>query len=156
MSSLCRGLPQDGWLIMACPISRVWDIVEKARIGMLTTHFNGGLRARPLEARPDRTAGIIWFVTDVRGTKDNEIDAAHEIGLVFIDAGDQVFLSITGRAFIERATGTTKEIWRKSDDNWFAGGLADPNVRVIRIEPTTAELWDGSSSAVVSAYEFGR
>ena len=48
-------------------ISRVWDIVEKARVVMLTTRFSGGLRARPLEARADRDAGIIWFVTDVRG-----------------------------------------------------------------------------------------
>jgi hypothetical protein len=36
---------------------RVWDIVEKVGIAMLTTRFAGGLRARPLEARPDRAAG---------------------------------------------------------------------------------------------------
>ena len=35
------------------PVSRIWDIVEKARVGMLTTQFRGGLRARPLQARPD-------------------------------------------------------------------------------------------------------
>lgn len=34
------------------PISRIWDIVEKAPVGMLTTQFGGGLRARPLQARP--------------------------------------------------------------------------------------------------------
>ena len=33
-------------------LSRVWDIVEKVRVGMLTTQFGGGLRARPLEALP--------------------------------------------------------------------------------------------------------
>ena len=60
-------------------ISRVWDIVEKAPVGMLTTRFAGGLRARPLEARADRDAGIIWFVTDVRGAKDDEIDAAQAV-----------------------------------------------------------------------------
>jgi general stress protein 26 len=137
-------------------ISRIWDIVEKTRIGMLTTQFGGGLRARPLEARADREAGIIWFVTDVRGTKDDEIEAAHEIGLVFIDAGDRAYLSITGRAFVTRATARTKEIWKKTDDSWFAGGLADPNVRVLRIEPIAAELWDGPSSAAVVAFEFAK
>lgn len=40
-------------------ISRVWDIIENARIGVLTTRFACGLRARPLEARADRDAGII-------------------------------------------------------------------------------------------------
>ena len=35
---------------------RVWDIVEKVGVCMLTTRFDGGLRARPVEARPDREA----------------------------------------------------------------------------------------------------
>jgi hypothetical protein len=39
-------------------IERVWDIIEKAGICMLTTSFAGGLRSRPLEARPDRDAGL--------------------------------------------------------------------------------------------------
>ena len=137
-------------------ISRVWDIVEKARVGMLTTRFAGGLRARPLEARADRDAGIIWFVTDVRGAKDDEIDTAHDIGLVFVDEGDRAYLSITGRAFVTRDTAKTKEIWKKTDDIWLPGGPDDPNVRVVRVEPITAELWDGPSSAAIVTFEFTR
>jgi len=133
-------------------LSRVWDIIDKVRIGMLTTAFSGGLRARPLEARTDRDAGTIWFVTDVRGAKDDEIDAAHEIGLVFIDEDDRAYLSITGRAFVTRDTARAKDIWRKTDDTWFPGGPDDPNVRVLRIEPFTAELWDGPSSVAVVAF----
>ena len=134
-------------------LARVWDIVEKVRVGMFTTQFSGGLRARPLEARVDRDAGIIWFVTDVRGAKDEEIGAAHDIGLVFINEDDRAYLSITGRAFVTRDTAKSKEIWRKTDDTWFPDGPGDPNVRVLRIEPVTAELWDGPSSAEVVAFE---
>ena len=138
-------------------ISRVWDVIEKARVGMLTTKFGGGLRARPLEARTDRDAGIIWFVTDVRGTKDDEIGADHEIGLVFfIDKSDRAYLSITGRAVVTRDTAKTKEIWKTTDDIWFPGGPDDPNVRLLRIEPVTAELWDGPSSAAVAVFEFAK
>ena len=63
-------------------IDRVWDIIEKVGIGMLTTRFDGGLRARPLEARPDRDVGIIWFVTDLRSGKEHEIEAEHDVALV--------------------------------------------------------------------------
>lgn len=131
-------------------ISRVWYLIEKARVGMLTTRFVGGLRARPLEPRADRNAGIIWFVTDIHGTKDDEIEAAHDIGLSFVDEGDHIYLSITGRAVVMRDTAKTKEIWRKTDDIWFSGGADDPNVRLLRIEPVTAELWDGPSSAATA------
>jgi general stress protein 26 len=137
-------------------ISRVWDIIEKAPVGMLTTRFAGGLRARPLEARADRDAGIIWFVTDVRGTKDDEIDAAHDIGLVFYDEDGRAYLSITGRASVMRDTAKAKDIWKKTDDIWLTGGPDDPNVRVLRVEPITAELWDGPSSTAGAAFEFAK
>jgi hypothetical protein len=39
-------------------LDRVWGIIERVGICMLTTRFAGGLRARPLEARhQDRPTG---------------------------------------------------------------------------------------------------
>ena len=137
-------------------ISRAWDIIEKAPIGMLTTQFADGLRARPLEARADRDAGLIWFVTDVRGAKDDEINADQDVGLVFIDEDSRAYLSITGRASVTRDTAKAKEIWKKTDDTWLQGGPGGPNVRVLRVEPITAELWDGPSSTAGAAFEFAK
>lgn len=128
-------------------ISRVWDIVEQVRVGMLTTQFSGGLRARPLEARVDRDSGILWFVTDVRGTKDEEIGAFHAVGLTFILENAHAYLSITGRAFVTVDSAKLKQIWRPGDDAWFPGGAEDTNVRVLRVEPLTAQLWDGPAQA---------
>ena len=79
-------------------IDRVWDILESHSVGMLTTQFSGGLRARPLDARPDRDAGAIFFVTDVRGHKDDEIAAQPDVCFVVTVPNDNVYLSITGRA----------------------------------------------------------
>ena len=42
---------------------RIWDIIERVGVCMLTTQAGGRLRARPLEARPDRKAGLIFAVT---------------------------------------------------------------------------------------------
>jgi general stress protein 26 len=138
------------------PLSRVWDIIEKAAVGMLTTRFTGGLRARPLEARTDRYTGIIWFVIDSRGTKDDEINAENNIGLVFIDEDSCAYLSITGSASVICDPAKAREIWKKTDDVWWPDGPNDPNVRVLRVEPITAELWDGPASATVTAFEFAK
>src|SRR5450830_882628 len=61
-------------------LCRVWDIIEKVSVCMLTTQFAGGLRARPIEARIDRDAGLIFFVTDVHSAKHDEIDTAPNVG----------------------------------------------------------------------------
>lgn len=135
-------------------LSRVWDIVEKAGVGMLTTRFGAGLRARPLEPRPDRDEGAIYFVTDVRGRKDDEIEAEPEVCLVVIDHNDKAYLSISGRATLTRDDARAAAIWKSSDTLWWPDGPRDPNVRVLRLVPEKAELWDGPSNAVAAAFEF--
>jgi len=80
--------------------------------------------------------------------------ADHDIGLVFIDEDSRAYLSITGRASVTRDTAKAKEIWKKNDDIWLQGGPDGSNVRVLRVEPVTAELWDGPSSVAGTAFEF--
>src|SRR4029078_2158780 len=108
---------------MADPIDvdRVWDILDGNSIGMLTTQFSGGLRARPLEARPDRDAGAIFFVTDVHSPKEEEIEARPDVGLVFVDSSNKAYLSITARACIIHDAEMTKTVWRKTDELWWPG-----------------------------------
>jgi general stress protein 26 len=140
----------------ARPIDRVWDIIEKVGIAMLTTRFSGGLRARPLEARPDRDAGIIWFLTDSRSGKDDEVALAPDIGIVFIDSDANAYLSITARGEILRDPAKAAEIWKSTDLIWWPDGPEDPAVRLLRVDPGMAELWDGPSSAVVVAFELAK
>src|SRR5438477_10587250 len=132
---------------------RVWDIIEKVGVGMLTPHSRAGLRSRPLEARPDRDAGLVWFVTDVRSRKEQEIEAEHDVGLVFIDPQDKAYLSVTARARVHRDHTKAAEIWKATDNAWWSGP-DDPNVCVLRIQPVTAELWEGPASRAVAIYEF--
>jgi general stress protein 26 len=133
---------------------RVWEVIERVRVCMMTTTFGGGLRARPLEARPDRKAGLIWFVIDVRGAKDDEIERKSEVGLTFIDPDQKVYLSLTCGAEVRADPAKAAEIWRKTDTVWWPLGPSDPNVRVLRVEPHLAECWDGPSSSTVARFEF--
>lgn len=134
---------------------RVWDIVENVGVCMLTTRFAGGLRARPVEARPDRDAGLIWFVTDVHSAKEHEIEAEHDVGLVFIDHAAKAYLSITARAAVLRDHAQAAEIWKSTDSAWWKGP-DDPDVCVLRVTPLTAELWDGPASEAIAIYEFAK
>jgi general stress protein 26 len=134
-------------------LDRVWDIIERVVVCMLTTYGPDGLRARPVEARPDRDAGIIWFVTDRRSSKEHEIEAEHEIGLTFIDADQKAYLSLTARAQVQLDHAKAAAIWKSTDNMWWHGP-DDPNVCVLRVTPVTAELWDGPASKAVAAFEF--
>jgi general stress protein 26 len=134
-------------------LARVWDIIERAGVCMLTTHSPHGLRARPVEPRPERAAGLIWFVTDLRSGKEHEIETESDVGLVFVDAEAKAYLSVTARAEVTRDHQKAAAIWKAGDNLWWRGP-DDPNVCVLKVTPLTAELWDGPASNVVAAFEF--
>jgi general stress protein 26 len=136
-------------------VSRIWDLIERADVCMMTTQFAGGLRARPLEPRPDREAGLIRFVTDRRSEKQQEIAALHDVGLIFINDDEKAYLSISGHARSLDDHAEAAEIWRKGDGLWWHGPY-DPNVCVLEVTPVLAELWDGPASKAVATYEFRR
>src|ERR1700733_5573437 len=133
-------------------LTRVWQIIERVGVCMLTTHFAGGFRARPVEPRPDRAAGLIWIVTDLRSGKEHEIETGHDVGLTFVDAKEKAYLSLTARAEVRRDPAKAAAIWRSGDNLWW-NGPDDPNVCVLRITPLTAELWDGPASTAIAAFE---
>jgi general stress protein 26 len=136
-------------------LKRVWDIVERVRVGMLTTRSAHGLRARPLEARPDRKGGVIWFVTDRRSAKEHEIERVADVGLVFIDVKAKAYLSITAHAEVNDDHAKAAEIWKPTDNAWWRGPQ-DRNVCVLRVSPLTAELWDGPASKAIAIFEFAK
>jgi general stress protein 26 len=126
---------------------RIWDIIERVGVCMLTTQAAGRLRARPLEARLDRKAGLIFAVTDVHSAKQDEIEAAPDVGLVVIEAKAKAYLSITARACVMRDTAKIAQVWRKTDEAWWPGGPSDPNVCL---------LWDGPASTARTVFEFAK
>lgn len=135
---------------------RIWDIIEQTGVGMLTTRFGGGLRARPLDARPDRKADAIFFIADKRGLKDDEIAACPDVCFTLVNESDKAYLSITGRAAVLDDPGLAAKYWKKADEVWWPDGPADRHICVLRLEPQRAELWDGPASAAVARHEFAK
>jgi general stress protein 26 len=133
---------------------RVWKIIEHIHICMFVTHGRDGLRARPLDARVDREGGLVYFLTDVRGTKDNEVVKDEHVCMTFLDPKDKAYLSIAGKATVIKDAGLAKTYWRKGDEVWWPQLECDPNLLVMRVTPEFAELWDGPASSKVASLEF--
>jgi len=131
-------------------LSDVWNIIERTGVCMLTTRSAAGLRARPMEARPDRDRGLIWFLTNLNSSKERQIESESEVGLVFIDASDKAYLSITARSEVHRDSAKAAEIWKATDYVWW-NGPDDPEVCLLRVAPLRAELWDGPASGALTA-----
>ena len=132
-------------------IDHVWNLADKTGACMLVTNSGRGLRARPMHALPDREAGCLWFITDQRGAKDDEIKAAPAVCLAFADTGSNSYLSITGHAEVLRDVAKATALWSNEAQAWWPKGPSDPEVRVLRIIPDEAEYWDTRGNSITVA-----
>lgn len=131
--------------------NRVWDLIESIKFAMLVTHDGQGdeLRARPMHAHGEREEDAIYFLTDRRHHKDDEIQINDNVCVAFADTGGQRYLSVTG-------TATVLDDRRRVHDLWDASNRAfwddenDPNIRVLRVRPSIAEFWDSPGKIVTS------
>ena len=53
------------------------------------------------------------------------------------------WLSVTGRAALQRDPAHIKRLWKEAFKLWFKGP-DDPSIVLIRLAPTEAEYWDNS------------
>jgi general stress protein 26 len=135
----------------ASQLDHVWEIANKIKTCMLTTLSADRMRSRPMHAMPDREAGCLWFITDQRGAKDEEIKAAPDVCLAFADSGSNTYLSITGRAAMLHDVAKIRELWSVEAQAWWPKGPTDADVRVLRVIPEAAEYWDTRGNSITVA-----
>jgi hypothetical protein len=79
-------------------VDKVWAMMEKITICMLTTYDGKELRSRPMGAYLRREEGKIFFLADAAHHKDEQIREYPHVNCAFADAGAQKYVSLTGTA----------------------------------------------------------
>ena len=100
--------------IRAC--ERIWKLMQEIGVAMVVTHVGeGGLRARPMAARPENDDDAIYFLTDSDAPKDREIADNSLVCLVFADVVGKRYVSLEGTAEVCQDAEIAASIWTDSD-----------------------------------------
>ena len=126
---------------------RVWELMKKITFCMLTTRDGDQIRSRPMAAYVRPEEDTVYFLTDARRHKDDEIRQFPNVCLAFADAGSQKYVSVTGRAQVSNDRQKIKELWGTSAKAWW-DSPDDPNIRVLKVAPNDAEYWDSPGTVV--------
>jgi general stress protein 26 len=126
---------------------RAWDLMKKIGFAMLVTRDGDKLRARPMSAYVERSENAVYFLTDARRQKDEEIARDPSVNLSFADPGSQKYVSVTGKAAISNDRGKIAELFSTPAKAWW-DSAEDPNIRVLKITPDDAEFWDSPGSVI--------
>lgn len=123
------------------PNDRVWEMMEKIGIAMLVTTVGSVPHARPMGASVKRDHDAVYFLTNADSGKANDIAANPNVTLLFADPSGQKYVSLKGRADVIHDTALVKELWTVFAKAWW-DGPEDPEIRVVRVKPESAEFWD--------------
>lgn len=126
---------------------RVWELADDINICMFITWDGERQRARPLAANVERDEHAIYFLVDVNGMKDDQIERFPTVSLAFADTSGHKYVAITGEATVTNDRFKISELWTP-DNKAFWDSKDDPDIRLITVRPEDAEVWDSPGKIV--------
>jgi len=125
----------------------VWDLAEKIGFCMLTTQAGEDLKARPMSAYIERVENALYFLTDVKSHKDDEVAQHPNVCLAFADTNKQKYVSISGVAEVQNDREKIRELWSTPARAWW-DSPDDSSIRILKVTPSAAEYWDSPGTAM--------
>ncbi len=108
---------------------------------MTTVDESGHLVSRPMALAQADDDHQLWFITNVDSEKVDDVVGTGEINLAFL--ADKTWISVSGHAFLTQDPAKKQEIWELGAKAYFSGGPEDPQAALIRVDPQTAQFWEG-------------
>jgi general stress protein 26 len=124
-------------------VRKVAMMIRGIKVAMLTTASpDGGLHSRPMATQEADFDGSLWFFTRASSAKVDEVLGDAEVNVSYASPEDHRYVSLSGRASIVREPEKLRELWRPSNRIWFAQGLEDPDLALLRVDVRIAQYWD--------------
>lgn len=117
-----------------------WSRLDDIKSGMLGVTQDA--RLVPMSHYTDRKVGVLWFIT----AKDT--DLAHSVSSgpqeamhVVSDGGQGLYARIHGTLSLSDNRAKLDELWNAVASSWFEDGKQDPDVQLLRLDLSEAEVW---------------
>lgn len=136
-------------------IKKLKELVKEIDICLFCTNLktDDGSTCRPMAAQEVDEAGNIWFFSDIHSEKNTEIHLDKKVQLFFSHPGKSSYLVVNGEAEIILDQHKTAEIWSPLVKIWFKEGKDDPNLSLIKVEPSNAYYWDIDGNSMVNFFK---
>lgn len=129
-----------------------WDRIEKVNAGMLDT--SQGQRLVPMSHYADRPLNCLWFIT-AKGTDAVDATTAGPVDCAYVvaDGKNGLFTHVKGSLSLSGDTAKLDALWNPVADAWFEGGKHDPDVRLLCLHITGAEVWTTPTSGIAFMFK---
>ena len=128
-------------------LEKVWELMTSISFCMLSNWDGEKIHSRPMGAVVRAEENAVYFFTDERAHKDDEIRQYPKVCLAFADPHGQKYVSVSGTAAVCRDQKKIEELcaipakvcWKTPDN---------PHLRLIKVTPEQAEYWDAPGNVI--------
>ncbi|WP_293677164.1 pyridoxamine 5'-phosphate oxidase family protein [uncultured Phenylobacterium sp.] len=118
--------------------AKLWKAIEHHKTGMLgvtgdSHHF------QPMTAFAEPETQTIWFFTP----RDGDLVEAAGVGAeaMFHFQSREVYACLDGRLSVDTDRSRVERFWNPSVAAWYPEGKDDPNLTLLRFDPSDAAVW---------------
>lgn len=126
---------------------KFWKALKSDMIVMLGVQGVEHDKTQPMASQLLDGKRYIWFFT----TKDNglveNMRQNDRAIMTFASKGHDLFATVDGRLELDDDRATVDALWNPYAAAWYEGGKDDPNLQLIRLDPTSAQIWLNENSA---------
>jgi general stress protein 26 len=116
---------------------------------MFITATNSDEHTRPMATIEVEKDGTLWFFTDIRSIKVDEVAKEKEVHLTYAHPGKESYLDVWGTAAIVTDRQQLKDKWSPIVKAWFPDGVDDPNLALLKVTPNDCYYWDAETGKMV-------
>ena len=131
-------------------VKKFKKLVNDINVCMFITNNREDEHTRPMATIEIEDNGTLWFFTDIRSIKVEEVSTNRLVHLVYAHPGKASYLDVWGNASVITDKQAIKNKWSPIVRAWFPGGVDDPNIALLRIEPRDAYYWDAETGKMIS------
>jgi general stress protein 26 len=125
-------------------------LVNDVNVCMFITNNRNENHTRPMATIEVEENGTLWFFTDVRSIKVEEITADSTAHLVYAHPGKESYLDVWGKGSVVTDKQTLRDKWSPLVKAWFPNGVDDPNLALLKVTPQEVYYWDAEAGRMVS------
>ena len=124
-----------------------YEKISEIKFTMLVTHDQDGLmQARPFTTQAAGRDGAVWFFTRMDSEAVADVGHDPKVLLCYADTGKNRFISSAGHASLSHDRQLIEQLWSPAYKAFFPQGLDDPQLVLLRVEITKADIWDSEKS----------
>lgn len=105
---------------------------------------------RPMATVDVDEDGTLYFFTDIRSIKVEEVSMHKRVHLVYAHPGKESYLDVWGKAQVLTDRGLIAEKWSPIVRAYFPQGKDDPNIALLKVRPHDVYYWSAEAGKMVS------